>query len=52
MNGQVQGFFVNDSGPGAAGRFVDSSDMADAWLAAGGTCVVTDVVRVAAPGGA
>lgn len=46
--GEVAGFFINDSGRGLeedSGRFIDSATMQEAWLAAGGTGVVTDVVR-------
>ena len=44
--GDVQGFYINDSGTGAAGRFVPASEMTEAWLETGGACVVTDMLRV------
>lgn len=46
--GEIEGFFINDSGrgyPGDSGRFVDADVIRHAWEAAGGTCVVTDIVR-------
>lgn len=43
--GRIQGFFINDSGTGQGGRFVDAATMEAAWLDAGGVCVVTDVVQ-------
>ncbi|WP_327046603.1 C39 family peptidase [Microbispora sp. NBC_01189] len=46
QTGQIQGFFINDSGTGQAGRFVDAATMEVAWLEAGGVCVVTDAVRI------
>ncbi|TVZ94933.1 MULTISPECIES: hypothetical protein [unclassified Streptomyces] len=48
--GEIEGFFVNDSGTGESARFVDAATMADSWLGAGGNCVVTDQVHAAAPG--
>lgn len=48
ITGEIEGFFINDSGrgyPGDSGRFVDADVMRYAWEAAGGTCVVTDIVR-------
>ena len=45
--GRIQGFFINDSGSGAAGRFVDAATMSEAWLDAGGGCVMTDMARLA-----
>ena len=42
---QIQGFYVNDTGTGEAGRFVDAATMDEAWVKMGGTCVVTDQVR-------
>lgn len=44
--GQLQGFYINDSGPNESARFVDAATMADAWLNAGGGCVVTDLVHI------
>ncbi|MFC4071547.1 hypothetical protein [Actinoplanes subglobosus] len=43
--GDLQGFYVNDSGTGAAGQFVAAPLMNDAWLTVGGACVVTDVTQ-------
>jgi hypothetical protein len=43
--GEIQGFYINDSGSGAAGRFVNAETMQQAWLDAGGTAVTTDVTR-------
>ncbi|MGA2830583.1 MAG: hypothetical protein ABSF03_31225 [Streptosporangiaceae bacterium] len=40
--GQIQGFYVNDTGTGESGRFVDAATMDEAWVQLGGTCVVTD----------
>ena len=45
-SGVVSGFFINDSGTGEAGRFVDADAMSRAWVDAGGSAVVTDVVRI------
>ncbi|MGW7356221.1 C39 family peptidase [Streptomyces sp. NPDC054802] len=42
--GEIQGFYLNDSGSNQAGRFIDPESMAVAWLDAGGVAVVTDVV--------
>jgi hypothetical protein len=44
-SGQIQGFYVNDSGPGIGGRFVGADTIAQAWLDAGGISVTTDVTR-------
>lgn len=46
--GEIEGFYINDSGrgyPSDSGRFVDSELMRHAWENAGGSCVITDVVR-------
>lgn len=40
--GQIQGFYINDTGTGASGRFVDIATMDEAWVKMGGACVVTD----------
>lgn len=42
QTGQIQGFYLNDTGTGEPGRFVDAATMAEAWVEMGGTCVVTD----------
>jgi len=39
--GDIQGFFINDSGTGRAGQFVDASMMREAWEEVGGSQVVT-----------
>jgi hypothetical protein len=41
MTGDVQGFYINDSGTGKAAQFVDVSTMREGWEQAGGTQVVT-----------
>ncbi len=46
--GEIEGFYINDSGrgdPSDSGRFVDADIMRHAWEGAGGSCVVTDIVR-------
>jgi hypothetical protein len=45
--GQVQGFYINDSGTGHPAEFVDASTMTNAWLHTGGGEVVTDAVHPA-----
>lgn len=48
QTGDIQGFYINDSGRGSAedsGRFLDAATMQNAWLDAGGSAVVTDVVH-------
>lgn len=47
--GEIQGFYVNDSGTGEAGRFVDAATMREAWMDPGGVSVVTDIVRAGTP---
>jgi len=49
MTGQVQGFYINDSGNGKSGEFVPAVVMQQAWQDMGGLCVVTDVVHSAQP---
>lgn len=39
--GEVQGFFINDSGTGKAAQFVDAALMRECWEDAGGIQVVT-----------
>jgi uncharacterized membrane protein len=52
--GEIQGFYINDSGNDASGsgsgRFVDVQTMQQAWEETGGQCVVTDAAHGAAPG--
>jgi hypothetical protein len=43
--GELQGFFINDSGTGNSAQFVDASTMQAAYVETGGNAVVTDVVR-------
>lgn len=43
--GELQGFFINDSGTGEAGKFVDASMMREAWEDVGGSQVVTSESR-------
>jgi hypothetical protein len=44
--GQIQGFYVNDTGDGSpGGKFIDADTMTHAWVDAGGSSVVTDVVH-------
>ena len=45
LTGQIQGFYINDSGNGESGKFVPAAAMQQAWQGTGGTCVVTDVVH-------
>lgn len=48
LTGEIQGFFINDSGRGFledSGRFVDLATMQVGWESTGGVSVVTDVVR-------
>lgn len=48
LTGEIQGFFINDSGRGLAGdsgRFVHAATMTHGWESLGGVSVVTDVVR-------
>jgi hypothetical protein len=48
LTGEIQGFFINDSGRGLAedsGRFVDAATMTHGWESLGAVSVVTDVVR-------
>jgi hypothetical protein len=44
-SGQIQGFYVNDSGDGHAAKFVDAATMQSAWADTGGQSVVTDVTH-------
>lgn len=45
--GQIQGFYINDSGDGKSAEFVPAATMAKAWTDAGGIAVVTDAVHPA-----
>jgi hypothetical protein len=43
--GQIQGFYINDSGDGKSAQCVPETVMTKAWVDTGGQCVVTDVVH-------
>lgn len=43
--GDIQGFYINDTGTGTSGQFIDADTMRRGWLDAGGVSVVTDVAR-------
>ncbi len=45
LSGNIQGFYVNDSGDGKSAEFVSTQTMTTAWQDTGGTCVVTDAVH-------
>jgi len=45
VSGEIQGFFVNDSGVPSSGRFVDAATMQTAFTDAGGMAVTTTVPR-------
>lgn len=45
--GEIQGFYVNDTGTGESGKFVDAATMNEAWRDMGGKHVVTDQVHPA-----
>jgi hypothetical protein len=48
QTGDIQGFYVNDSGRGLpedSGRFLETATMQSAWLDTGGSGVVTDAVQ-------
>lgn len=52
VSGKVQGFYINDSGSGKSGQFVNVKTMQQAWSQAtgpygGGCCVVTNSARPA-----
>jgi hypothetical protein len=44
QTGDIQGFYINDSGPPDSGRFVDTATMQAAFTDAGGRAVMTDRV--------
>jgi hypothetical protein len=44
QTGDIQGFYINDSGTGDSGRFVDTATMQAAFTDAGGRTVITDRV--------
>jgi Peptidase_C39 like family len=46
QTGDIQGFYINDSGTGQSAEFVPAQTMTTAWQDTGGTCVVTDAVNV------
>jgi hypothetical protein len=41
-SGEIRGFYINDSGSGESGKFIDSNSMHRAWVSKGGVKVVTD----------
>lgn len=43
--GEIAGFYINDSGVPQSGRFVDAETLRQAWVDAGGSCVVTDITH-------
>ena len=45
QTGNIQGFYINDSGDGKSAEFVSAQTMTTAWQDTGGTCVVTDAVH-------
>jgi hypothetical protein len=47
--GEIQGFYINDSGTGNSGQFIEADRMTPGWLDVGGATVVTDVVREPQP---
>src|SRR5262249_1362489 len=47
--GEIEGFYINDSGDGQAAKFIDTNTMTSAWVNAGGPAVVTDVVHTGSP---
>ena len=46
--GQIQGFYINDSGTGQSAEFVPAATMQQAWASTGGAAVVTDAVHTQA----
>jgi hypothetical protein len=42
VSGEIDGFYINDSGDGQSGEFVAITTMQQAWQAVGGVVVVTD----------
>ncbi len=44
VTGDIQGFYINDSGTGDSGRFVDAATMREASTDVGGEAVITDRV--------
>jgi hypothetical protein len=44
--GKITGFYVNDSGTGQAGRFLDVDTLKKAWVDAGGVSVVTNATHI------
>lgn len=49
VTGEIQGFYVNDSGNGIAGEYIDANGMTQGWLDTGGQAVVTDATTAGAP---
>jgi hypothetical protein len=49
-SGQIEGFYINDSGDGQSAQFVDADTMTSAFVNSGGTAVVTDNTHTEAAG--
>jgi hypothetical protein len=45
VSGNVQGFYINDSGNGKSAEFVSTVIMRVAWQDTGGWCIVTDAAH-------
>jgi uncharacterized protein YvpB len=48
-SGQIEGFYINDSGTGKSAEYVDANTMQQAWEDTGGQCVVTDISHTTYP---
>lgn len=48
-SGEIQGFYINDSGTGKSAQFIDANTMHTAWEEAGGASVVTDASHTSYP---
>jgi Peptidase_C39 like family len=48
-NGDIIGAYINDSGDGKSGKFVDADTMNYAWEETGGGCVMTDITHGTTP---
>lgn len=49
ISGQIEGFYINDSGTGESAKFVDTNTMQRAWENTGGMSVVTDISHTTYP---
>ena len=45
QTGQIQGFYISDSGTGKSDMFVSAQTMQHVWVDTGGTSVVTDIAH-------